>query len=449
MKFLVLFVGIGAILPLSIWLRSGTAGAQQFWMLFGLLPFLTPAFSPLDIAIVSWWPHWIGLLSGLEVTAVDIFALAAFFILPPGRNPYRFHYSAALYLLAVSLSVTQAEEPVAALFYVWQFCRVYLLLVVVARACSQPDVPVNILLGMAVGLGLEALIVGWQRYGIGMVQTPGTFPHQNTLGMVTHFVTFPFFALLLAGARSRWVVVVPLVGAFVAVMTASRAALGFAAVGFILIYLISTMRQPTLRKGLVGLIGLIVAGVLAPVVVTSFQMRFEQAPLTEHEYDERAAFNRTANLILQDHPFGIGVNHYVYVAKNFGYSERAGVAPVEGSRNNIVHNVFWLVAAETGYFGLAAYVLLVAHVLFAAFSAGWKDRSSMRGDLLLGLGVALCVALGHSSLEYILLSKEPQYMFAIAAGLVFGLAGQVVESRRVARSPIRRLHQPSLGGSHS
>ena len=275
-----------------------------------------------------------------------------------------------------------------------------------------------------------------------MVQTPGTFAHQNTLGMVTHFVAFPFFALLLAGARSPWAALVPLAGAVVAVMTASRAALGFAVAGYAVVYLISLMRQRTFRKTLLGGAGVLTACVLAPVVFASFQTRFELAPLTEHEYDERAAFNRTAALILDDHPFGVGVNHYVYVAKNFGYSERGGVAPVEGSRNNIVHNVYWLTAAEAGYFGIAAYALMAAYTLFAAFTAGWRDRMSLRGDLLLGLGSALLIAYAHSTLEYILLTKEAQYLFAIAMGTVFGLADQVAPGRKPAPFPARRRLAP-------
>lgn len=428
MKLLILALSLSAVLPLSIWLRSGSTGTRRFWILFGLLPFLTPAFSPLDIAIISWWPNWIGLLSGLEITAVDIFAVAAIFTLPRVRYRHPFHVFASLYLLSITLSVFQADEPVAALFYVWQFCRIYLLAVVVARACAQPEVQSNILVGMATGLCLETLLVGWQRYGLGMTQTPGTFAHQNTLGMVAHFVTFPFFSLLLGGSRSMWAVIVPLAGAFVAVMTASRGALGFAALGFALVYIVSVVRRPTSRKAMVGVTAMTIALVLAPVVVTSFKMRFEHAPLTEHEYDERDAFNRTAALIVADRPFGVGANHYVYVAKNLGYSERGGVAPVEGSRNNIVHNVFWLVAAETGYLGLAAYICLVAQILFTAFLSGWRNRRSLRGDLLLGFGISICVALAHSTVEYILLTKEAQYLFAIASGLVLGISSQSFSS---------------------
>ena len=437
MKYVVLFVGAGAVLPLALWLRGGKGASKRFWILFGFLPFLLPSVPQLDIAIIS-WPHWIGLLSGLEVTVVDVFTIAAFFSLPRARSPFPFGLPLLLYILAVCLSVLQADEPVAAIFYVWQVLRVSLLLLVVARICVEPDMPVYLLKGMALGLCLQVLVVVWQRFGLGIVQTAGTFAHQNTLGLVSHFVVFPHLALLLAGRRGWQVAVVPLAGAVVAVLTTSRAALLYACLGIVATYLLSSIRRWTLRKGLIGISAFLLAAALVPLVMASFEKRFELNPLIEHEYDERAAFNRTAALILGEHPFGVGVNHYVYVAKNFGYSERGGVAPVEGSRNNIVHNAYWLTAAETGYPGLAAFVLMLAYPLLVAFRVGWRNRGTRRGDLLIGLGVALLIVYAHSGVEYIVFTKEAQYLFVITVGMVLGLARQLAPRPAGVARPVRR-----------
>ena len=75
----------------------------------------------------------------------------------------------------------------------------FLLYAVVERACANPLVPVALLKGMAIGLLVQVPVVLWQRFGLGMLQTPGTTIHQNELGMLSHFVVFPFFALLLYG----------------------------------------------------------------------------------------------------------------------------------------------------------------------------------------------------------------------------------------------------------
>lgn len=431
-KVLALIACLGALLPFALWLRGGDLFGKRVWILFGLLPFLLPAAPQLDVAIISWGLDWPGLLNGLEITILDVLSLALFLGMARGPGHTAFGLLLTLYLVALLLSVAQADQPTAAWFYVWQFCRAALLLIVVARACSDEVARDYVLTGMVLGLMLQAAVVVWQRFGLGIVQTSGTFFHQNTLGLVTHFVLFPQVALLLAGQRGWQVVAAPLAGIVVVVLTTSRAALLYAGIGLVLIYAISALRHCTLRKGLVGAVGTLVLLAIAPVAIASFQKRFAENPLTEEEYDERAAFNRAAAFILQDHPLGVGANHYVYMAKNFGYSDRAGVAPVEGSRNNIVHNVYWLTASETGYPGLVAFLLVLTYPLAAALRVGWQTRGSPRGDLLIGLGIGLLMVYGHSTLEYVLISKEAQYLHAMIVGVTLGLVGQVASDKSLA-----------------
>lgn len=441
MKFFALFVAVGCAAPLALWLRGRRYGAEHFWILFGLLPFLLPALPQLDVALVSWWPNWIGLLSAAEISVIDIIALGAYLSLPKRRLGISVHGPLLLYLLAIGVSATHALQPVAAMFYVFQFCRIYLLIVVVANASQDEAILIKLLQGMAIGICLEAGLVVWQRFGLHVIQTTGTFYHQNTLGLVTHLVVFPHLALLMAGSRKIQTIAAPLAGAVVAVLTTSRAALLFVGFGFVFLYMVSVARRWTGRKAMIGGACLVIAAAMAPLVISSFESRFEANPLMEEEYDERAAFNRTAALILQDYPFGVGVNHYVHIAKHDGYSERGGVAPVEGSRNNIVHNVYWLTASETGYPGLAAFLLMLATPMILAFRNGWRARGQIKGDLLIGFGSALLTVYLHSTLEYILLIKESQYLFAITAGCVFGLSAQLAKERAAsittaARAPI-------------
>jgi hypothetical protein len=119
--------------------------------------------------------------------------------------------------------------------------------------------------------------------------------------------------------------------------------------------------------------------------MTSFEKRFATEDLEFGDYDERAALKTMASMMLSDYPLGIGANNFVIVAIVDGYSERAGV--ISNSRSAHVHHVFWLVAAETGYLGLATFVLLLLRPMIVSFRCGWRYRKDVRGDLLLGLGV--------------------------------------------------------------
>jgi O-antigen ligase len=130
-------------------------------------------------------------------------------------------------------------------------------------------------------------------------------------------------------------------------------------------------------------------------------------------------------MMISDHPLGVGANYYVVAANTGGYNNRAGVAPVIGSESTNVHNIYYLVTAETGYIGLATFVLMLLQPLVVAFRCGWRNRGDRRGDLLLGLGISLFVIYVHSYFEWIFITFSPQYMFALDVGLVAGLATQL------------------------
>src|SRR5690606_6720606 len=85
---------------------------------------------------------------------------------------------------------------------------------------------------------------------------------------------------------------------------ASRGSVGFAAMGMCLIVVLSLLRRNSGHKWHVVGLGALALVVIAPVVMNSFERRFEVKPLHEGTYDERAAFERAARLMWADHPMG-------------------------------------------------------------------------------------------------------------------------------------------------
>lgn len=433
MKIIVVMIALIGVAPLALLIRRSRRIADAAWICIGFLPFLLPALPQVDIALAN-FEGWIGYVHGIEVTVIDFLALALLLALPGKRGVLNFHIPLAFYLFALLLAMTQAAHPLAASFVVFQFMKVYLLVVVVARGCMNDErVPVLLMKGLAIGLGIQLVAVIQQVASGEFVQPPGTFWHQNTLGMVIHMVALPHFALFLAGARGIQFVAVPPAALLVASLTASRATVALCILGFALTYVLSLVRRFSARKAAIGAVGLLAVLMLIPVAISSFDRRFEETPLQDDKYDERAAFNRAAGLILSDFPMGVGPNHYVYIGKNLGYSLKAGVAPFEDNLSNIVHNAYLLAAAETGYIGLAAFVILLIYPLVIAL---WYVPLSARaptGDLLLGLAAALLTVYVHSIYEYILFGKDVQYVFAVTIGTIFGVASRVAllnKSRR-------------------
>lgn len=414
MKWVIFAAALAVVFPAAQWLRQNPRHVPKVWTLFGFLPF---AYNP-HISLID-WAGWPGYVLGIPVTGVDLLALIMFMILPPARRPAPFRMAMAFYFIAMVLSIVQAQVPMAAAFYPWQLLRVYFVYIVVRRASSDEQAVDAVLTGMAAALCFEVLLAGWQRAG-GAIRAEGSFGDKNLLGLISEFAMFVPFALMLAGKRGWQTVVAPIAGAIIAILTASRAAVGFGAIGLVTVFLMSSLRRWTPRKGRVLLGGIFAILLLAPVAVITFQERFAQEHIAG---DERAMFNNVTAMMLADHPFGIGANNYVVVANAGGYSDRAGVP--WSSALAIVHNIYWLTAAETGYVGLVALVVLWLQITIKSFRAGWKHTRDIRGDMLLGLGVTLLVVGLHNAYEWIFMIYNVQYLFGITAGLVAGLAEQL------------------------
>lgn len=404
---------------LAGWLRSRPKHAPKVWMLLGFLPFVVAPWD-LYVAPVS-WAGWPGYVKGMEVSLLDAVALAVYASVPRKR---RLHLKLPIlaYTLIVALSALQTVVPTAALFYAWQLLRLLLLFAAVAAACQDERAPKAILTGLVIGLAWAAGSAGL-AFLSGALQTGGSFGHQNLLGLVSHIVIIPTFALLLAGRREWPFLVGPAAGVAIAIFTASRATIGLVGVGLVGILALSVLRRSTSQKMTIALVGLVALGAATPLALNSLDRRFEVAPLGE--YDERAAFEKAAWMMISDRPMGIGANQYVSIANSQGYSSRAGVAAVYGSRAAHVHNVYLLVAAETGYLGFLAFAVMFVAPIVVAFRCASRNRKDWRGDLLLGLGFALVVVGLHSAYEWVFVTFQVQYFFAIAMGLIVGVAGQL------------------------
>lgn len=425
---------------LTGWLRANHKHAPKAWALLGFLPFVLGPWG-LYVAPVS-WAHWPGFVKGAEVSLLDAVALAVL-VSMPHRTQLPLKLPFILYIAAILLSAVFAEIPTVSLFYAWQLLRVFLLYAAVAAVCQDDRGPVAVVTGSVLGLAFQA-VLAVSDYFAGDLQAGGGFGHQNLLGMISYLVTFPALALLLAGHRG-WIPQIGVVaGVAVAIVTASRATIGLVGAGLVALFALSVMRRPTSRKAGMGLAGALALALAAPLAINSLERRFAEAPLPT-EYDERAAFEEASRLIIADHPFGIGANHYVLVVNVGGYSDRAGVIPAPGSRRAHVHNVYLLAAAETGYLGLLALVALLAAPILVAFRAASRNRKDARGELLLGLGFSLAVMAVHSLYEWVFVTFQTQYMFAILSGLIVGIARQLGfwSKRSGAKAGRRRDARPA------
>ncbi len=435
MKWLALALLIAAVPLLFALLRSDMAWQRRVAFLLGLSPFMIGAWH-LIIAPVS-WAFWPGFVKGFEVSIIDAIAVSVFIALPPGRRSPYFNAAWVFYIGAVVLSSVFAGVPAASLFYAWQLARCLLVMAAIKRLCRDADGWNAVIMGMVAGLCLQAVFSLEARFS-GEIQAGGTFGNQNMVGMVSHFAYFLSLALMLSGRSQKmiWVGTAGvLAGLIIAVTGASRATIGLILVGSGLLIVGSLLLRATPRKAAMILVALLAVGVATPLAMSSLAERFAAQPLSG-DYDERAAFERAASMMLADHPMGVGANQYVTVANTQGYSERAGVVWNTNSRGAHVHNVYSLIAAETGYLGLIAFIALFVAPIVSALRGMVRHRRDQRGDLLLALGVTCAVVAIHSFYEWIFVTYAVQTLFAMTCGLIVALsrapARGVIKSQQAA-----------------
>ena len=277
MKWIVLSVCLMSIMPLSAYLRRNPHRSPKLWVVVGFLPFVIQYYH--WYMAVDLTSAWGGYVKGAEVSILDLIAITLYFSIPGPKQPLPFRFSMGLYFLTVLLSAFQAWQPQESLFFPWQLARMFLVYATVTKGCSDPRVTPAVLRGMGAGMIFEAGFAIWQRFAMGLTQTAGTEGHQNLLGVMSHLIILPFFALLLAGRRGPFAVAVVLAGAVVVVSTASRGTVGLEAFGFAVLFVLSALRKWTSWKLRILMMAAVAMVALVPVANSSFEERFAKVPL--------------------------------------------------------------------------------------------------------------------------------------------------------------------------
>ena len=427
MKFIILIPALIAVFPLSGKILGSAKWYRAVWILLGFFCFGVTLSSSFAMSVYA-WPFWNGHVKGFEITALDLLALALFLAqrqsskLSYVETKFPLKAQATVFLLAALFSVAMSSLPIASGFYLWQCIRIVFITYVVWKGCAGDEkVAGYLFLGLGIGLCLEAVVVLWLKVTTGVVQSTGTFGHQNMLGMATHFVVFPFAAMILSRKTTLWEKSVVLGGAVIVILTASRATIGLFGLGLATVLILSVFLHPNARKLGMLLVFLAASAVAIPLALSSLDNRFGGAPLSD-EYDERAAYAAAAKAMSAAYPLGVGANTFVVVANSKGFYANAGVAPVFNSLSGHVHNVYLLILAEMNIVGLAAFIWGLAIVIVSCFRGAVREPESERGAMLLGIFVTFTIVAAHSWFEWVFITAAEQYFSAVAGGVGLALS---------------------------
>lgn len=425
MKWLAAGVAIALAYALGRWLRRSARGLEWATTALAVLPFVLGAHDYFALNPIS-LEHYRGDANGLELTIVDVLALALWVALPRARRPAPWRAARFAYLGIATATVLWAPLPVFTLLSAWRLARGFFVFAVVARACETPRLGNALVNGLAIGILVSCAEALYQRYGLHMHQCRGFFPHQNGLGMAVEMV-FPIaLAVLLAGQGGKLAAATLAASAVAVILTLSRASLAVFAGAMTVVFAGSLLRGLTVRKIQAAAGTAVVAIALVGYSFGTIAERFESAPRSS--FASRGLFDDAAMAMLADHPMGIGLNQYSHVLEHGGYADRFHIDPVD--RSGLAHDLYWLTAAETGWLGIAAFLFMLSLPLLTAARAVWRVRGDIRAEVVFGAAVGLAAVYVHWLAEWGARTAELTYLYWTLAGLIATLSAQLDPAAR-------------------
>lgn len=274
-----------------------------------------------------------GTSRGIGVSVIDALAFAVLmgtmFAPRYPRRPWFIPASVVLYLVYFAYCIVSVARADQWMFGLWELANIprALLIMLATAAFVRTRKELSILV-VAIGCGVcvQLIYAMKQRFASGMFRPCGTLDHANSLSMYLCLVC----PLLLAAALSdfpkklRWFATFCFgLGAFGVLLTLSR--MGLPAFGLVTIAVLvaCVTWRVTRRKVIVGVISSILITVMLAKSWDMLSVRFGSATLREEymdiEGENRGVYWRWARMIIDDDPFGVGLNNWSYaVSKTYG-----------------------------------------------------------------------------------------------------------------------------------
>ncbi|MEO8391386.1 MAG: O-antigen ligase family protein [Chloroflexota bacterium] len=293
---------------------------------------------------------------------------------------------AVLFIVWSCLSLYKSTNISLSLFEVLRMIKLYLLAHIIGNLVNSKALVWTAIIGLGLaviaqaGVTILQYVLNYDLGGLGFVvgdthRVSGTVGWPNTLGAYIAAAMCVPLSLWLCkvGGRRRWLLLVLcLIATLPLMFTLSRGAwLGLAA-GFITIVVLGFRGSWLTGKSLskVGIIVLI-AAVVGFLFSGPIAERFREPTIAV-----RGNLNMVAASMIASSPvLGVGLNTFVEVMPNYDSTGVFAYFPEP------VHNVFLLIAAETGLVSLGLFLILLALVFRVGIQA------LLRGDRFLSVTV--------------------------------------------------------------
>lgn len=433
------------------WLVAVLVGLYLPWLVFffgnieQFLQFLFVLLLPLQLEAHLGYEVLAAGARGFSLSACDLLLIGLYLmwiqrLLFSGPAERRIRWSPlpnllfGLFFLANGLSTFQAVNPRFSYYELFQLLKMWLGFFYFLNNVNKQTLPI---LGIALSLSIileAALAFGQYFFGttlgldvfgetsssylvqrIGysqMERIGGTLGHPNGLAAFL-IVTLPPVLSLFFADRRWWAKALFfsafILGTVAMVLTFSRGGwISFMVVVFLTV-LLGIWKQRGFLPACFALAGFTL---LMSLIAVPFHESITQR-LFEHDYG--AAWSRIPQIkvawnIIQSHPFfGIGLNNYNLVMERYD-SSRITLQVLHP-----VHNMYLLIAAESGILSLVFFLLLIGTLFRRGWHCFWKGKGPS-SFFSLGVFSALIGLLIHYLVEFHYLGSN--YFFAFLMGLL-------------------------------
>lgn len=399
----------------------------RFWLLAALV-FSTALGDMASINFIS-LETYRGPDRGFEVTLTDLIALAlaaALVIRQPGGIrwlPYNTLWMAGFFAVGL-LATLAAPWPLLGWFTLFKLAKAYLIFWVVANAIRTGVPAEAVWYGMAAIAAFLTVLAVKEKYLDHLYRINGPFDHSNSVPLFVNLILPALLFWSLAGRHlpqrlARGAVVASLGLAFAVVATMSRAGIALMGLGLFGALVLANRRAASRRVTATTVLVAIAVALGGSMAADSLLDRVKNAP--ESSEQARDEFNHAADLMLEDHVLGVGLNQFSRVLSTVPRYRDNLVVMANEEQGGVAHHIYRLTAAELGWPGLLLFLVVIGRFLWLAVHHGWRSRS-LEGSLLACLAIGFVTLHLSGLLEWGFRITPIFYLFLALSGFAVALA---------------------------
>ena len=431
-KYLIFFLVLIFGVPFNYIMAQKYVQYEKF--LWFLLIFFTA--NMVDINFVS-METYRGTSKGFEIGMVDIvvYSMLAIVIgrrdeypvkIPPGTTLY------FLYFFFSFLSIINSDVLVYSFFELWKMVRMYLFFFVVYNMIRKFEEFNDIMLYISYITIFITFVTLKQKYFLGIFQTYGPFPHQNSLVMYMIVFGSLLLAYLLNNDKIKlyyWLLIFGAAGIDI-ISTLSRGGMALFAFSTSLIFLLSYTNKMSFRKlGITLLFIILASGVLYKASDTILE-RVATAP--KESLDVRIVLAQAAQNMANDKILGVGLNNFgLKINPPYPYGNHI---PRKDSyeKGGLVETIYLMIAAETGWHNLFIFILLLLYFYIKNIRNYFRMNGSAYRYIPLALVGALTAIYIQSTLEWVLKQTNNFYQLIFIFAII-GVVSRLLDNEETKR----------------